>query len=138
MVKLNQSIQLITGFFLAITITLMVATSLTEAGNKGNKGSDIILYKNNLLIRGKKGKGNLLIADGHGGHHGHDHGGHKDHQFIMEAIMMSNKGKGKGNKGKGGQMGGMNMKSKGGNSMEWEQMIMGHGGGGHGYGEHGF
>lgn len=105
-----------------LLIVFLVASNEVLCGGKG-KGSDIILYKNNLLIRSNKGKGgNLLIADphhhhhGHHGHHGHHdhqgHQGHQEHSHHKQVVMMSG-GKGKG-KGKGG-------------GMSWENLVMGGG-----------
>jgi hypothetical protein len=116
-----------------LVCSLLVAIRDVSCGGKGKGQSDIILYKNNLIIRGAKGKGgNLVIAEPHhhGQHHdeGHHHDHHEDHhhhhhhknehKFLMNAISNS---KGKGNKGKGGKM-----ESKGG-EMNWEDLIMGGG-----------
>jgi hypothetical protein len=129
--------RLIKSIAAILVLYLMAAVVEISCGGKGKgKGSDIILYKNNLVIRGEKGKGNLVIAGGHQHNHGHheEHGGHHfghegghhhhEQKFIM-SVLNDSKGKGKG-KGMGGGGGGGNMKNKG-SEASWEDLIMGGG-----------
>ena len=115
---------------------LMLAAIEVSCGGKGKGGSDIILYKNNLLIRGEKGKGNLVIAEPHHHHHHHEHHGHHEehhHGHAQHKSIMSLLGDSKGKGGKGKGKGGGNMviaagsTQKKGNAMGWEDLIMGGG-----------
>ena len=101
--------------FLNVAIFMMVLITIDQkrqvSANKG--GSDIILYKNNLVVRsnnkgkGNKGKGGSIIIvngghkhhgnHGYGGHehHGHHHGHHKisfEQNLIMNASGSGGKG----------------------------------------------
>jgi len=102
---------------LSVATVALTSILVSAGGNKGEEGEDIILYKNNLVIResGGKGKGkgkgggrgNLVLAEGKsheehhheefggdyfGGHHegmGHDfgHGDSFEHKMIKDIIM---------------------------------------------------
>lgn len=112
---------------LAIQIALVTILTVTHnvfAGNKGKKDHDIILFNNNLLIRGKKGKGNLLIANNdhkHGHYESHDHHHHEglEHKLIAEAIMEN-----KGKRGGGSYLGASQKKKE---EAGWEKFVMGGG-----------
>lgn len=134
MANLIQLVKSVTGVLVIYLIAVSVEIS---CGGKG-KGSDIILYKNNLVIRGEKGKGSLVIAEKpHHHHHGHHeehhgghhhHGGHDDHHYEKKLIMsVLNDSNRKNGKNGGTVMGATgSMKNKGG-EMSWEDLIMGGG-----------
>lgn len=135
-----------------VCLAAILTISYVIAGGKGGKGgSDIILYKNNLIIRGEGGKGKgkggggTLFIGGEDHHHKHhEHHGHHEHGFgdhhgfgghdmghhhhhhkpqPQPVIIITGGGKGKG-KGKGGNGGGGKGKgNKGG--MTFEDMMMG-------------
>jgi len=120
------------GIQIVITVVVMMFISTVSAGGKG-KGSDIILYNHNLLIRGEKGKGGNLFLGGDSGHHKHHeqsyghHGyhemGHHHHHEKQPIIILEGKGKGKGKGGRG--KGNKGNKGKGEYGMGYEQLIMG-------------
>ena len=122
---INLNIVLITALMTILVALLTNSNQALAGGNRGSKGKDIILYKNNLLIRGgKKGKGgNLLIASNQH-HHYHEHGGHGEsefgHKMMAEVIGAESKGN---NKGRNRITAGGQMKAKGG-GMTWEKMIL--------------
>lgn len=97
--------RLIQALLLTSAIVLALSAVYVSAGGKGKGGEDIILYNNNILIRGNEGKGKgkgkggetIIVAHGNHehvepyhdfgygfGHHeygGLEHGEHEHHEM---------------------------------------------------------
>lgn len=141
-VKSIKVMQIVGSLVVVMTIWLASMSSVDCGGNKG--GSDIILYNNNLVMRGGgggkgkgKGGGSLVIAESHhGGHHGHhghqEHHGHHggehhhsmDEKFLMDVIgggekRSSNAG------GRSQTLVRSTSRPRSANSGSWEDLLMG-------------
>lgn len=70
-------------FVLLLALTIQ-ALGLVEAGKKKGGNEDIILYRGNIVMKGDKSGGSIVLADQHG--HSKDH--HEESPDFLSSFLF--------------------------------------------------